>query len=136
LTFAKELRNFARIYFADFMVKPFKTTLLDQQLRKKRQENEKIRQQTLQQLLRMLPQLAVRYGFARAYVFGSLTKKGRFQKTSDVDIAVEGLTDEKYFAFMAELSDLLDREVDVIQIERHHLKKRILETGLEWKKSS
>jgi hypothetical protein len=118
------------------MTKPFKTTLLDQQLRKERQENEKMRKQMLQQLLRSLPLLAARYGFARAYVFGSLTQKGRFRKTSDVDVAVEGLTDEKYFTFMAELSDLLGREVDVIQIEKHRLKNRILEIGLEWKRSS
>jgi hypothetical protein len=118
------------------MTKPFKTTLLDQHLRKERQANEKMRKQMLQQLLRLLPQLAARYGFARAYVFGSLIKKGRFRKTSDVDVAIEGLTDEKYFTFMAELSDLLGREVDVIQIEKHRLKNRILEIGLEWKKSS
>jgi hypothetical protein len=118
------------------MIKPFKTTLLDQHLRKKRQENEKIRQQTLGRLLRSLPQLASRYDFGRAYVFGSLTKKGRFRKISDVDLAVEGLSDEKYFTFMAELSDLLGREVDVIQIERHHLKERIIESGIEWKKDA
>jgi hypothetical protein len=118
------------------MTRPFKTTLVDQHLRKERQENEKIRQQTLKQLLRALPQLAARYDFACAYVFGSLTKKGRFRKNSDVDLAVEGLTDEKYFTFMAELSDLLGREVDVIQIEKHRLKNRILEIGLEWKRSS
>jgi predicted nucleotidyltransferase len=118
------------------MTRPFKTTLLDQHLRNERQENEKIRQQTLKQLLRSLPQLASRYDFKRAYVFGSLAKKGRFRKTSDVDVAVEGLTDEKYFTFMAELSELLGREVDVVQIEKHHLKNRILETGLEWTRSS
>ncbi len=90
----------------------------------------------LEHLLHSLPQLAARYGFARAYVFGSLTKKGRFRKNSDVDVAVEGLTDERYFTFMAELSELTGREVDVIQIEKHHLKNRILEIGLEWKRSS
>jgi predicted nucleotidyltransferase len=118
------------------MTRPFKTTLLDQHLRKERRENEKMRKQMLQHLLRSLPQLAARYGFPRAYVFGSLTKKGRFRKTSDVDVAVEDLTDEKYFTFMAELSELMGREVDVIQIERHHLKERIIESGIEWKKNA
>lgn len=117
------------------MTRQFKTTLLDQHLRKERRENEKTRKQLLQHLLRALPQLAARYGFARVYVFGSLTKKGRFRKTSDVDVAIEGLTDEKYFTFMTELADLLGREVDVIQLERHHLKERIIESGIEWKKS-
>jgi predicted RNase H-like nuclease len=30
----------------------------------------------------------------------------------------------------------LGREVDVIQIERHHLKERIIESGIEWKKDA
>jgi predicted nucleotidyltransferase len=116
------------------MTKPFKTTLLDRHLRRQQQENERMRQETLQRLLRLLPKLAPRYGFDQAYVFGSLAKKGRFRKTSDIDLAVRGLTNEKYFSFMAELSDRLGREVDVIQLEKHHLSKRIMETGITWNK--
>jgi predicted nucleotidyltransferase len=78
------------------MIKPFKTTLLDQHLRKKRRKNEKLRQEMLQRVLDLLPQLAARYGFNRAYVFGSLVKRGRFRKNSDVDIAIEGLNNENY----------------------------------------
>jgi hypothetical protein len=118
------------------MSKPFKTTILDRRLRKKRQENEKTRRETLQHLLGMLPKLAVKYGFNHAYLFGSITQKGRFRKSSDVDIAIAGLGNEKYFAFMAELSDQLGREVDVVQIEKHPLKKRIMETGMEWSRNS
>jgi len=36
------------------MIKPFKTTLLDQRLRQKQRENEKLRQQTLQRVLELL----------------------------------------------------------------------------------
>ena len=118
------------------MVKPFKTTLLDRRWREMRQENEKLRQQTLQRVLELLPRLAKRYGFHRAYIFGSVTKKGLFRKNSDIDLAIEGLGDEKYFTFLAEVSDKFNRDVDVIQIEKHRLKNRIIESGIEWKRRS
>jgi len=118
------------------MVKPFKTTLLDRRLRQKQRENEKLRQQTLQRVLELLPQLAARHGFHRAYVFGSVAKKGRFRKNSDIDIAIEGLADQQYFKFMADLDEQLEREVDVIQLEKHRLKKRIVESGIEWKRNA
>jgi len=117
------------------MTKPFKTTLLDQRLRQKQRENEKLRQQTLQRVLELLPQLATRYGFHRAYVFGSVTRKGRFRRYSDIDIAIEGLDDQQYFKFMADLYDRLEREVDVIQLEKHRLHEQIKETGIEWSKT-
>jgi hypothetical protein len=117
------------------MTKPFKTTLLDRHLRKKQRENEKRRQETLQQVFRLLSKLAGKYGFNRAYVFGSITQMGRFRKNSDVDVAVAGLADEKYFALIVELSHKLGREVDVFQIEKHPLRKRIMETGIEWNKN-
>lgn len=116
------------------MIKPFKTTLLDRRLREKRRENEKLRQETLQRVLKLLPQLAARYGFRRAYVFGSLTRKDRFHRYSDIDVAIENLDDRLYFKFMSELSDQLEREVDVIQLEKHRLQEEIKETGIEWKK--
>lgn len=116
------------------MIKPFKTALLDRRLREKRRENEKLRQQTLQQVLELLPQLAARYGFNRAYVFGSVTQKGRFRHESDIDIAIEGLSNQYYFKFMADLDGRLEREVDVIQMEKHRLHEQIKETGIEWNK--
>lgn len=118
------------------MIKPFKTTRLDQRLRKKQRENEKLRQEMLQRVLDLLPQLAARYGFNRAYVFGSLVKRGRFRENSDVDIAIEGLNNENYFKFMTDLSAQIGREVDVIQLEKHRLQEQIKESGMAWNKKS
>jgi uncharacterized protein len=116
------------------MIKPFKTTLLDQRLRQKQRENEKLRQQTLRRVLDLLPQLATEYRFNHAYVFGSVTKKGRFSPYSDIDIAIEGLDNQQYFKFMADRSGRLEREVDVIQLEKHRLREEIKETCIEWNK--
>ncbi|MBI4587022.1 MAG: nucleotidyltransferase domain-containing protein [Planctomycetes bacterium] len=87
-----------------------------------------------------MPRLAEKYGFSQAYIFGSLAKKGRFHKNSDIDLAVSGLSDEYLFRFGAELSECMGREVDVLQVEqlkkRPHLNQRILEAAIEWKKKS
>lgn len=86
--------------------------------------------------MRLLPQFAEKYGFDRAFLFGSVAKPGRFYERSDVDIAVFGLSDEKYFAFMGEFSQQLRRDVDVIQMEKHYLKDRIREPKIVWKKNA
>ena len=86
--------------------------------------------------LRLLPSLSRKYGFQSAYLFGSLTKAGRFRDDSDVDVAIAGLKNDKYFAFIAELSERLGREVDVVQIERHRFRKQIEESGIKWEKKN
>jgi predicted nucleotidyltransferase len=50
------------------------------------------------------------------YLTGSLTRAGQFYDFSDVDIAVAGL-EEDYFAALAALEDLLDRQVELIELE-------------------
>ena len=118
------------------MRRKFTTDILDASLRRKRLENETSRQKTLQQVMNLLPQMARTYGFREAYVFGSLSKPEHFRKTSDVDLAVVGLKSQNYFALMAALSNKLEREIDLIQLERHVWRKRILETGIRWNKTN
>lgn len=118
------------------MTAPFKTTILDRYLRQERRAREKKRRETIQQVRRLLPRLAAKYGLQRAFLFGSVTKAGRFRERSDLDIAVFGLADEDYFSFMAELGEQLGRDVDVIQMEKHYLKKRLKEAKIVWKNPS
>ncbi|MEK7727540.1 MAG: nucleotidyltransferase domain-containing protein [candidate division KSB1 bacterium] len=115
------------------MPRTFNTDILDQCLQRERLENEKTRKRTLRQLTQLLPKLAGDYGLREAYVFGSLTKPGRFRKNSDIDIAVLGLKKKDYFAFMAALRNALEREVDVIELESHPWREKILEAGIQWK---
>lgn len=116
------------------MRRTFNTDILDQYLQRERAENEIKREQTLAQVMSLLPKLARDFGLREAYVFGSLTQPGRFRKHSDVDLAVRGLKKENYFAFMAALHNALEREVDVVELERHPWREKILETGIRWKK--
>jgi len=114
----------------------FKTTILDRALRQKRRDNEQKRRETIQHIMRLLPRLANKYGFDRVFLFGSVAKPGRFHERSDIDIAVFGLTDEKYFSFMGELSAQVRRDVDVIQMEKHDLAKRLSRVDrIVWKRT-
>ena len=46
-------------------------------------------------------------GAERVLLFGSITKPGLFMSGSDIDIAVEGLPDERRFAVEGRLIDIL-----------------------------
>lgn len=117
------------------MMRSFDTTLLDRALRRKRQEREKLRRETIQKLKRTVPQLTKSYAIERVFLFGSAIKPGYFHERSDVDIAVYGLASENYFSFMAALSRALKRDVDVIQLEDDDAKKLLRRSSLIWKKA-
>jgi len=112
----------------------FDTTLLDRALRRKRQDREKLRRETIQQLTRAIPPLAKSYGIERVFLFGSAIKPGRFHERSDVDVAVYGLDKKDYFSFMAALGGVISRDVDVVHIEDDDAKKLLRKSSLLWKK--
>lgn len=63
------------------------------------------------------------------YLTGSLLHEGKFYCFSDVDIAVEGL-EEDYFGTLAALEDLLNRQVDLIELENCRFGQAIRQSGL------
>ena len=54
------------------------------------------------------------------YLFGSVLKEGKFYEFSDIDIVVEGFG-EDYFAILRELEDLVDRDVDLVELDGSRL---------------
>ena len=90
----------------------------------------------INKILNALPELSEKYGFEQASLFGSLIRKGRFTKKSDIDIAVSGLPNEVYFKLLCELAEFLGREVDLVEIERLRFSEKILKGGIVWKKQS
>lgn len=113
----------------------FSTHLLDKALAEKREERERRREEKLALVLRALDKLYRRIPFQEAYIFGSLAKPHRYFDDSDVDIAFVGLKDEDFFRAMAFLSRELRTEVDVLHLEGHPLREKILREGVRWKKS-
>ena len=103
---------------------------------KKQAAQEKKRIAVLQQAKEALNSLEKKYQWDEAYLFGSLILEGRFRQNSDIDIAVLGLKKYDYYKFIGEISDLLNRRVDVVLLEEcafaHFIKKK----GIKWNNKS
>jgi len=56
----------------------FDTSVLDKALAQQRAIRERKRQAVLDRLLHLLDELGPRYGISEAYIFGSVTRPGRF----------------------------------------------------------
>jgi predicted nucleotidyltransferase len=67
-----------------------------------KRNNESRRQEALQCARKLAGMLVERFGAKKVGLFGSVIHKTRFDKDSDIDIAVEGITPEKYFRAAAE----------------------------------
>jgi predicted nucleotidyltransferase len=54
----------------------------------------------------------------RIYQWGSLTRQGTFREFSDIDLAVEGVTEpELFFKMLGRCMELTDFPVDLVQLE-------------------
>ncbi|MGB3496422.1 MAG: nucleotidyltransferase domain-containing protein [Elainellaceae cyanobacterium] len=108
------------------------THVLDQLLQQRRDRLERERQAALQKAQQWLDQHGVDYGIYRALIFGSVTRPGHFHDDSDVDIAVESVDPARYCLAISLLSEWLERDVDLIELNQCHFQHRIRQTGLEW----
>ena len=113
----------------------FSTYLLDYALVREREGREQERQERIAAVLKALDALSHLISFDQSYVFGSLTKPFRFFKDSDIDIGFVGLKDEDFFQTIAFLSRKLGREVDVLQLEDHPLRAKVMREGMKWRKN-
>lgn len=77
--------------------------------------------------------LAKRFKVKKIIAFGSLLKKSKFHKKSDIDLAVEGLAQESYFQALNELWKFLPKgmRMDMVPLEEANptLKARIKKIG-------
>lgn len=57
------------------------------------------------------------FGAQRVRLFGSLLEVRRIRQESDIDLAVDGLDDRRYLEAVAQLLDLSDFSIDLVQVE-------------------
>jgi len=76
--------------------------------------------------------LSQRYAWDEVFIFGSVIQSGRFSKRSDVDIGIRGLNKFLHYQFVADISSLLDRDVDVIRLEDCDFSDVIIRRGIPW----
>lgn len=112
------------------------TYLLEETVSAKKEKREKLRVAQIKKVLIVLDKLAEQVNFKKAYLFGSLVKPYAFYPDSDIDIGFTGLRDADFFKTIAFLSSELDRDVDVIQMEEHRLKNKIVREGIKWIKQN
>lgn len=76
--------------------------------------------------------LRSRFGVTQVLLFGSLAK-GRFEATSDVDLAVAGLAEAEFFQAVAQAGKLSDFPVDLKPLDAlaPHFLAEVLSTGIE-----
>ena len=103
---------------------------------KKQEDQEKIRIAVLKQIKETLCGLEEKYYWDEAYIFGSVVLEGKFNSNSDIDIALQGLNSLDYYAFIGEISDLLNKRVDVVLLEENHFADSIRKKGLKWNRKA
>ena len=96
---------------------PLDISLWAQGIEKEYQERDKDRLRLLSQAIDLIAEYFQEKKVESVYLTGSILRAGHFYPFSDVDIAVAGLR-EDYWRVMVELEDLLDRTVDLIELER------------------
>ena len=70
---------------------------------------------------RVVAHIARVYAPTRIYQWGSLLDGEHFDERSDIDIALEGVTDaESFFALLADAEDLTTFTLDIVQLETIH----------------
>ena len=104
------------------------------QCRKERKASlERQRLAVLKEVPAALEALSRKYAWEEAYVFGSLTRPGRFGPESDIDIAVAGLDKLVHYAFVGDIFNILNRSVDVVRLEDCPFAQKIVREGMPWK---
>ena len=99
---------------------------------KKYQKREQARLNTIDAIKKALNRLEERYNWHDVYIFGSVATEGRYRSASDVDIALSGLSKFDYFAFIGDISELLNNSVDVIRLEECRFSQSIITKGIKW----
>lgn len=110
----------------------FSYSLWLQSARQQEKELERTRKRVLRELDEALETLTERYTWETLYVFGSLIKEGGFTPGSDVDIALGGLNKFDYYTFVGDISSLLNRTVDVINLEECPFVNSVISRGVKW----
>jgi predicted nucleotidyltransferase len=92
---------------------------------RKRLAEKEARRQTQAVHLREVARACARrliedFGATRVYLFGSLVQENLVHARSDIDLAVEGLEGQWYFAALSEIWALLPQgvELDLVRLER------------------
>ncbi len=112
----------------------FNIAVWKQTLAKKYQGRERQRLMVIDDVWKAIERLNGQYRWEALYLFGSVTHPGKFSQRSDIDVGIQGLNKLQHYRFVADLSGLLEREVDVVRFEDCSFSETIKTMGVQWKK--
>ncbi len=112
-------------------MKPY---ILDKVIAEKKRKAERIRKEILVRVFTVLEHASQRFGFKRAYIFGSISQKNKWSEPSDFDIAIERIDPTMYFKLKIFLEDGLDLEIDLSDLNNIHFKDKVIKEGILWEK--
>ena len=104
------------------------STIFD--LKEKRSEEQRMR--ALQEAKQLSILLAKQFPYERAYLFGSVLKRGRFTRHSDIDIVIKGLNGAlflKAYAFLLGESNF-PLDLKPWELLDEHTRKKLEEEGV------
>ena len=106
----------------------FDISLWEKRVLRTRQQQEDLREKMLHYAREVVKNYFADRQVTQVYLTGSLLHTNKFRQHSDIDIAVEGLHNE-YFKIKSELEELLDRDVEIIELEKCRFARSIRERG-------
>ncbi len=105
--------------------------------KRRRELKESLRQKALERL-KSATALLYAEGAEDVYVFGSVVKPSEFNEHSDVDIAVQGISEDKKSSAQSGLEEIFGEiPFDLIFLEdalRPEIRERIRREGMRWKR--
>lgn len=113
---------------------PFDISIWRRTSAKNSKERERQRLHTLDKVWKAIEQLSHTYQWEALYLFGSITKSEQFSNRSDIDIGIKGLHKLLHYRFTADMSTLIQKEVDVVRLEDCPFTDTIKARGIRWKK--
>jgi predicted nucleotidyltransferase len=111
---------------------PYDTSVLDRALEERRAEWERRRLATLDRIITVLDAVAPEFGVTEAYIFGSVTKPGRYHEQSDIDIAVRWTGQGSFFDLAGEVSRRLGQDIDILPLDKIPFAEKIRREGMRW----
>ena len=82
-------------------------------------ECEALRQQAAADTQAIVCLIAEQYAPTRIYQWGSVQRPGGFRPYSDIDIALEGITDaQTFFRILEDTEEMTEFPLDIVQIEK------------------
>lgn len=94
------------------------------------EENRECRRNALGDVERIKRYLADDIGVKEIYLFGSITRED-FRKDSDIDIAISGFDERKFFSIWSKLDEFTDFNVELVDLDERDdfFRQQIRERG-------